>query len=229
MKQALILIVDDEDPIREMLSLILESAGYTCRTAENASQTFTSLTQQTPDLILLDWMLPDMNGIEIAKRLRSQTETQDIPIIMLTARGEENDRVRGLNVGADDYIVKPFSPNELLARIKAVLRRSLPVNEETLQIQNLQIDTKSQRVSGHGQVINLTPNEYRLLVFFANHLDRVYTREQLLDRVWGHDAYIDERSVDVQIRRLRKALRATGHAHLIQTIRGSGYRFSEQP
>ena len=229
MKQPLILIVDDEDPTREMLSLVLESACYQCRTAENASQTFTSVVSQTPDLILLDWMLPDMNGIEIAKRLRSQTETQDIPIIMLSARAQENDRVRGLNVGADDYIVKPFSPNELLARIKAVLRRSHPPSETTINIQGLEIDTVSQRVFGHHQLINLTPNEYRLLVFFASHPDRVYTREQLLDRVWGHDAYIDERTVDAQIRRLRKALNSSKHAHLIQTIRGSGYRFSEKP
>ena len=227
--QKTILIIDDEQPIREMIGMRLEIAGYKYIEAENGTQAFQQIAAHYPDLILLDWMLPDMSGLEITKRLKKDPKTKEIPIIMVTARAEEDNKIRGLGTGVDDYVVKPFSPRELIARIEAVLRRANTHEDGILTVQQLQIDSKSERVTVNGASIKLTPNEYRLLYFLMTHMNRVYSREQLLDRVWGHDNYIDERTVDVQIRRLRKVLADHDHDHLIQTVRGSGYRFSEEP
>lgn len=225
-----ILLVEDDLAIREMLRLPLNRAGYDLREAGDVRSARTDLLQEPPDLVLLDWMLPDISGLDWARELKASPVTKDIPVIMLTARGEEEDRVRGLDVGADDYIVKPFSPRELVARIKAVLRRTTPTSsEEPVEFRGLALDPVSHRVSGNGQPVSLGPTEYNLLHFFMTHPDRVFTREQLLDKVWGTNVYVEERTVDVHIRRLRKALAETGHDDLVQTVRGSGYRFSDQP
>ncbi|HEY9149742.1 MAG TPA: phosphate regulon transcriptional regulator PhoB, partial [Gammaproteobacteria bacterium] len=182
---------------------------------------------RAPDLILLDWMLPGISGVDLARRLKREELTRNIPIIMLTAKGEEADRIRGLDVGADDYVVKPFSPRELVARIHAVLRRVSPETPEpVLEVDGLVLDSVGHRVSAKGQRLEMGPTEFRLLHFFMTHPDRVYSREQLLDRVWGRNVYVEERTVDVHIRRLRKAIEARGHDKLIQTVRGAGYRFS---
>lgn len=224
-----ILLVEDDVAIREMLRRPLQKAGYELREAGDVQAARETLLNDPPDLVLLDWMLPDMSGLEWARTLKSSPVTKDIPVIMLTARGEEEDRVRGLDVGADDYIVKPFSPRELVARIKAVLRRTTPTSaEEPVEVAGLRLDPLSHRVTGNDQAISLGPTEYNLLHFFMTHPDRVFSREQLLDKVWGTNVYVEERTVDVHIRRLRKALTDTGHDHLVQTVRGSGYRFSEQ-
>jgi two-component system phosphate regulon response regulator PhoB len=222
-----ILIIEDEPAIREMVCFALERAAFTCVQASNAEEGQACIADRVPDLILLDWMLPGMTGVELARRLKREELTRNIPIIMLTARGEEADRIRGLEVGADDYVVKPFSPRELVARIHAVLRRSRPETPEpVLEAEGLVLDSVGHRVSANDRQLEMGPTEFRLLHFFMTHPDRVFSREQLLDRVWGRNVYVEERTVDVHIRRLRKAIEAGGHDKLIQTVRGAGYRFS---
>lgn len=224
-----ILLVEDEPAIREMVVMALERAGLEILEAGDAREAENVLAEGLPDLILLDWMLPGTSGIELARRLRREEYTREVPIIMLTARSEEDDRVRGLEVGADDYVSKPFSTRELVARIKAVLRRSGGADEEgVISVEDLQLDTASHRVSANGEAVEMGPTEFRLLQFFMSHPERVYSRAQLLDRVWGRNAFVEERTVDVHIRRLRKALSDHGHDRLIQTVRGTGYRFSPQ-
>ncbi|QEQ98208.1 phosphate regulon transcriptional regulator PhoB [Neptunomonas concharum] len=223
-----VLIVDDEAPIREMIAVALEMAGYDCLEAESAQEAHAMIVDQKPDMILLDWMMPNMSGIELARRLRKDEVTADIPIIMLTAKGEEENKVKGLEAGVDDYITKPFSPRELVARLKAVLRRATPKGiEEPVSVEGLTLDPISHRVTANEKPIELGPTEFRLLQFFMTHQDRAYSRGQLLDMVWGGNVYVEERTVDVHIRRLRKALGAQ-HDHLVQTVRGTGYRFSTQ-
>ncbi len=222
-----ILVVEDERPIRDMIRFALERENYRVDTAADAQAARLALAAQRPDLILLDWMMPVTSGIDFARELKANPGFADLPLIMLTARGEESDKVRGLNIGCDDYVTKPFSTAELMARIGAVLRRCLPGGqEEKITSGSLSIDLAAQRVEVAGRELVLGPTEYRLLHFFASHPDRVYTREQLLDRVWGQNVYIEERTVDVHIRRLRKALSAHALDHLVQTVRGTGYRFS---
>ncbi len=222
-----ILIVDDEAAIREMVCFSLQRNGFEVSEAADSHSALIRLADDIPDLILLDWMLPDVSGVDLARRLRKDTNHRETPIIMLTARGEEDDKIRGLESGADDYITKPFSPGELIARIKAVLRRTTPaLNDEVLHGGELEIDLQSHRVSANGKAVELGPTEYRLLQFFMSHPERVYSRSQLLDQVWGNNVYIGDRTVDVHIRRLRKVLEPSGLEHLIQTVRGSGYRFS---
>ncbi|USD39664.1 MULTISPECIES: phosphate regulon transcriptional regulator PhoB [Ferrimonas] len=224
---ARILIVEDESAIRDMLTFVLDQHGFQTVSAEDFEQGVQKLAEPYPDLVLLDWMLPGGSGIQLAKQIRGQDHTRQIPIIMLTARGEEEDRVRGLEVGADDYITKPFSPKELVARIKAVLRRSAPTRlEEVIEVRGLKLDPVSHRVSVDESLLDMGPTEFRLLHFFMTHPERVYSREQLLDNVWGTNVYVEDRTVDVHIRRLRKAIQLNGHDSLIQTVRGAGYRFS---
>ncbi len=222
-----ILVVEDEAPIREMLNLALERAGYSVQEAADVRQAQTLIFEQPPSLILLDWMLPEVSGLDFARRLKKDSMTSEIPIIMLTARTEESDKVRGLDIGADDYITKPFSPRELVARIKAVLRR-VAVNgaTEQISINELVLYPAEHRVTIEGKEVRIGPTEFRLLHFFMTHPERVYTRNQVLDQVWGGNVYIEERTVDVHIRRLRKALAEQGYDHLVQTVRGVGYRFS---
>ncbi|MGM0672934.1 phosphate regulon transcriptional regulator PhoB [Thioalkalivibrio sp.] len=225
-----ILLVEDDAAICEMLQAPFQKAGYAVLEAGDVRTAKARLLENPPDLILLDWMLPDTSGIDWARTLKASPVTKDIPLIMLTARGEEEDRVRGLDVGADDYVTKPFSPRELVARMKAILRRTSPTtSEEPVEIEGLRLDPVSHRISGNGETINVGPTEYNLLHFFMTHRDRVFSREQLLDKVWGTNVYVEERTVDVHIRRLRKALTPTGHDHLVQTVRGAGYRFSQTP
>ena len=222
-----ILIVEDEQPIREMVMFALASAGYEAQEAADSRQAQTVIAERLPDLLLLDWMLPGISGIDFARRLKKEELTRELPIIMLTARAEEEDKVQGLESGADDYITKPFSPRELVARIRAVLRRGAPAAEgEVLRANGLALDLASHRVSSGETLLEMGPTEYRLLEFFMSHPERVYSRGQLLDRVWGGTVYVEERTVDVHIRRLRKALEPHGHDALIQTVRGAGYRFS---
>ncbi|KZY63128.1 DNA-binding response regulator [Oleiphilus sp. HI0071] len=221
-----ILIVDDESAIREMIAVALEMAGYECLEADNARDAYTYIVDQRPDMILLDWMLPETSGIELARRLKRDESTADIPIIMITAKTEEDNKVQGLEVGADDYITKPFSPRELVARLKAVLRRATPQGvESAINIDGLELDPVCHRVTSNDAELAIGPTEYKLLQFFMTHQDRVYTRAQLLDLVWGGNVYVEERTVDVHIRRLRKAL-GEAHDYLVQTVRGTGYRFS---
>ena len=222
-----ILIVDDEPAIREMIRFTLQRAGYDCLEAEEAEQAQQVIAARSPDLVLLDWMLPGLSGIDLARRLKKDPETRLLPLIMLTAKGEEEDRVRGLEVGADDYITKPFSPRELVARIKAVLRRAIPPGtDEILEVADLRLDPVSHRITFRGTPIEAGPTEFRLLRFFMSHAERVYSRGQLLDLVWGNNVYVEERTVDVHIRRLRRILEPHGCEGLIQTVRGSGYRLS---
>lgn len=224
-----ILIVEDEPAIREMVAFALGNAGLEAHGAADAAGAQALIADQLPDLILLDWMLPGMSGIELARRLKKEELTREVPIIMLTARGEEEDKVRALDVGADDYVTKPFSPRELIARIKAVLRRASPqAGGAGIEVEGLVLDPDSHRVTVMGQVVEAGPTEFRLLHFFMTHPERVYSRAQLLDRVWGGNVYVEERTVDVHIRRLRKALAPSGHDRLIQTVRSAGYRFSTQ-
>ena len=225
-----ILIVEDEKPIRDMIAFGLRRAGFDVREAENCSIARARIADQCPDLLLVDWMLPDQSGLELTRAIKRNKDTQDVPVIMLTARAEEQDKVTGLEGGADDYVTKPFSPRELLARINAVLRRAAPGGgQETLDLGGLSLDTAGHRVSVDGRTVALGPTEYRLLQFFMEHPERVYSRSQLLDRVWGGNVYVEERTVDVHIRRLRKALEPYGRESLVQTVRGAGYRFSTQP
>jgi two-component system phosphate regulon response regulator PhoB len=225
-----ILVVEDERAIREMIAFGLRRAGFEVREAADARSGRAEVANRLPDLLLVDWMLPDTSGLEFTRALKRDRETREVPIIMLTARAEEGDKVAGLEGGADDYITKPFSPRELLARINAVLRRAMPAEgAERIDIEGLVLDQSSQRVSVGERTVALGPTEYRMLAFFMTHPERVYTREQLLDRVWGGNVYVEERTIDVHIRRLRKALEESGYDRLIQTVRGSGYRFSARP
>ena len=222
-----VLIVEDERPIREMIAFGLKRAGFDVREAEDCRAARAALADRRPDLLLVDWMLPDMSGLELARALKRDRETRELPIIMLTARAEEADKVAGLEGGADDYVTKPFSPRELLARINAVLRRSAThAPDERVQFDGLALDQGSHRVLVGERTVPLGPTEYRMLEFFMTHPERVYTRDQLLDRVWGGNVYVEERTIDVHIRRLRKALEEFGYDRFIQTVRGSGYRFS---
>jgi len=223
-----ILVVEDEPAIQELLVFNLQQAGHHAISATSAEQAYTLLRDALPDLILLDWMLPGVSGIEFARRLKAESYTKAIPIIMLTARGEEQDKIAGFETGADDYITKPFSPRELMARIKAVLRRRAPqMTDDLVESGGLRLDPAAHRVSGGGKPIELGPTEFRLLHFLMTHAERVHSRGQLLDQVWGSQVFVEDRTVDVHIRRLRRALEETGHEHLVQTVRGSGYRFSE--
>jgi two-component system phosphate regulon response regulator PhoB len=225
-----ILVVEDERPIREMIAFGLRRAGFEVREAADARSGRAEVANRLPDLLLVDWMLPDTSGLEFTRALKRDRETRELPVIMLTARAEEGDKVAGLEGGADDYITKPFSPRELLARINAVLRRAMPSEgSERIDIEGLVLDQSSQRVTSGDKTVALGPTEYRMLAFFMTHPERVYTREQLLDRVWGGNVYVEERTIDVHIRRLRKALEEFGYDRLIQTVRGSGYRFSARP
>lgn len=227
---AQILIIDDEAGIRQMLSFTLGGDGYACTEASDTDEAQTALTNRRPDLILLDWMLPGISGIDFARRLKRDPRTSDIPVILLTAKGDEADKVKGLDSGADDYITKPFSTRELLARVRALLRRTKVVGEdEMLQVAELRIDTRTHRVSLGDLPLELSPTEFRLLHFFVSHPERVYSRSQLLDEVWGNQSYIEERTVDVHIRRLRRILEPSGYDALLQTVRSVGYRFSTQP
>ncbi len=224
-----ILLVEDEPGIQELLKLNLGQAGHQVVAADDAEGALQYLKTTLPDVILLDWMLPGMSGIALCRLLRADKRYQPVPIIMLTARGEEQDRVAGLDTGADDYITKPFSPRELVSRIRAVLRRRAPqMTEEPVEMIGLKLDPISHRVTGNGKPLDLGPTEFRLLHFFMTHPERVYSRSQLLDQVWGDDVFVEERTVDVHIRRLRLALEESGHDGLVQTVRGAGYRFSVQ-
>ena len=222
-----IMLVEDEGPIREMLKIVLEQAGFSVNEAEDFDIALEKMVEPYPDLVLLDWMLPGGSGVQLARKLKEHEFTRDIPIIMLTARGEEEDKVRGLEAGADDYITKPFSPKELVARIKAVMRRVTPTaSDELINFAGLILDPVAHRVSANDDRVEMGPTEFKLLHFFMAHAERVYSREQLLDNVWGTNVYVEDRTVDVHIRRLRKAISAHGHDSMIQTVRGAGYRFS---
>lgn len=220
-----VLIVDDEPPVREMLAVALEMAGFEVTEADNAATALNQVASSIPDLMLIDWMMPQISGLELCRRLRRNPNTASIPLILLTARGEEDAKIKGLEV-ADDYITKPFSPRELVARLKAILRRTTPKGiEEPVEFTELRLDPVGQRVTAFGRLLTLSPIEYRLLQLFMTNPDRAFSRTQLLDRVWGGDVYVEERTVDVHIRRLRKAL-GSAHEDLIQTVRGTGYRFT---
>ena len=222
-----ILVVEDEPAIQELLAMNLEHAGHHVLRAKDAEQAGQLVRHALPDLVLLDWMLPGQSGVSFARALRQDERTKQVPIIMLTARGQEQDKVAGLESGADDYVTKPFSPRELLARIKAVLRRRAPqLTDEPIEIDGLRLDPATHRVSGRGAQIELGPTEFRLLHFLMTHPERVHSRAQLLDQVWGDHVFVEERTVDVHIRRLRKALEPTAHDNLIETVRGSGYRLA---
>jgi two-component system phosphate regulon response regulator PhoB len=222
-----ILVVEDEPAIQELLTLNLTQAGHNALRALSVEQAQLLMRETLPDLIILDWMLPGMSGIEFARKLKGDELTKAIPIIMLTARGEEADKVRGLEVGADDYVTKPFSPRELNARIKAVLRRRAPqMTDDPIEVGGLRLDPTTHRVSGNGASLDLGPTEFRLLHYLMSNPERVHSRSQVLDRVWGDRVFVEDRTVDVHIRRLRRALTETGHDQLIQTVRGVGYRFS---
>ena len=225
-----ILVVDDEPDIRAVMRFALEEAEFRVLEADHAAQAHRLLTTEPPDLLLLDWLLPGQSGLEMAQQIKLDPKTRRVPIIMVSARGTEDDRVIGLNSGIDDYITKPFSPREMIARVNAVLRRSRPeAQNDTIEIGGLCIDHISRRVSIGEHPLDVAPAEYRLLHFFMTHPDRAYSRSQLLDQVWGDQAFVETRTVDVHIRRLRKVMAATGHDRLLQTVRGMGYRFSEKP
>jgi len=224
---ATILVVEDEPAIQELVAFTLRQAGHHPISALNAEDALGIVRNTLPDLILLDWMLPGMSGVMLARKLKNDAYTKEVPIIMLTARGDEQDKVTGLETGADDYITKPFSPRELVARIKAVLRRRAPqMTNDPVEAGGLRLDPESHRVNGDGAPLELGPTEFRLLHFLMTHPERVHSRTQLLDQVWGNQVFVEDRTVDVHIRRLRRALEATGHDRLVQTVRGSGYRFS---
>ncbi len=221
-----VLVVDDEPAIRDMLEFALQRAGMSPRTAAGAEDALHAIADKRPDIILLDWMMPGISGLDLARRLRREDFTRDLPIIMLTARTAEDDRVHGLDSGADDYITKPFSPRELVARVKAILRRTSPADEHgKITVTGLTLNSESHQVLAEGKPVHMGPTEYRLLEFFMQHTGKAYNRTQLLDNVWGTNVYVEERTVDVHIRRLRKALHPYGLDHYIQTIRGHGYRF----
>jgi len=225
-----ILVVEDEKPIRDMIAFGLRRAGFEVLEAEDASGARGAIADRRPDLLLVDWMLPDQSGLDLTRAIRRNKETEDLPVIMLTARAAEHDKVSGLEVGADDYVTKPFSTRELVARIHAVLRRTSPAGEGgAIESGGLAMDTLGHRVRARGEAVALGPTEYRLLKFFMEHPERVYTRGQLMDRIWGGAVEIEERTVDVHVRRLRKALEPSGLDALVQTVRGSGYRYSSRP
>lgn len=230
-----ILIVDDEAAIRDMIGIALDTAGFSSMTAETALEAHVNIVDRRPDLVLLDWMLPGGSGIELARRLKREELTADIPIIMLTAKTSEDNKVQGLDVGVDDYVTKPFSPRELVARIKAVLRRSTGnLRDKPIRVFDLELDPASHRVTLNDHAVDMGPTEYRLLNFFMTHPEKVFSRDHIQDQVWGANVYLEERTVDVHIGRLRKALTsASGHginySGLIQTVRGAGYRFSTRP
>ncbi|MGM0676079.1 phosphate regulon transcriptional regulator PhoB [Ectothiorhodospira marina] len=229
MNEKTILVVEDEPAIREMVGFALTRAGFQMDEAGDAHEAHARLAERVPDLIVVDWMLPGASGIDLARRLKREDYTREVPIIMLTARGEEDDKVGALDAGIDDYITKPFSPRELVARIKAVLRRSLPEEQaKPLSVDGLTLDPASHRVMANEKPLEIGPTEFRLLHFFMTHPERVYSRSQLLDRVWGRNTYVEERTVDVHILRLRKALSPHGCDRYVQTVRGAGYRFSQQ-
>ncbi len=225
---AKILVVEDEAPVMDMICFALSKADYDCYGAKDAVEARRKVAETPPDLILMDWMLPEMSGIELTRELKSNDLTREIPVIMLTARGEENDKVRGLESGAEDYVTKPFSPRELMARIKVILRRVSPhATEDAITVGDLHLNPASHQVIYAGQEVALGPTEFKLLHFFMTHSGKVYSRSRLLDRVWGTNVYIEERTVDVHIRRLRVALAPYGADGMIHTVRGAGYRFSE--
>lgn len=220
----LVLVIEDEPPLAELVSYNLKSGGFRTLLVGDGEEAMLLIEEEEPDLIILDWMLPGLSGIEICRRLREKKSTRALPIIMLTARGEESDRVRGLDSGADDYIVKPFSPNELVARAKAVLRRTTPsLREDKLSYEDIVMDLSEHKVTRAGASLHLGPTEYRLLKMFMERPGRVFSREQLLDKVWGRDIHVEIRTVDVHIRRLRKALSVEGKSDLIRTVRAAGY------
>ena len=226
-----VLIVDDELAIRDMLQMALEIADFDCIEAENITDAYRQVIDQKPDMVLLDWMLPGGSGIELLRRLKREELTQDIPVIMLTAKAAEDNVIQGLELGANDYMTKPFKPRELIARIKAHIRRHKSGEQSTvMEVQGLALDQEGRRVFINQQPIDIGPTEFNLLLFFMTHPERAYSRSQLLDHVWGANVYVEERTVDVHIRRLRKALQAASGdvSHLIQTVRGTGYRFSER-
>jgi two-component system, OmpR family, phosphate regulon response regulator PhoB len=226
---ARIMIVEDEEPLTLLLRYNLEAEGYAVDTAARGDEAEVKLKEAAPDLVVLDWMLPGMSGIELCRRLRARAETERLPIIMLTARGEESERIRGLATGADDYIVKPFSVSELLARIRALLRRARPERVASkLSAGDLELDRETRRVSRASREVHLGPTEFRLLEFLMQSPGRVFSREQLLDGVWGRDIYIDERTVDVHVGRLRRALNRGRVSDPIRTVRGTGYSFDER-
>lgn len=219
-----ILVVEDEPAIQELIAVNLTFAGHKVLRAFDAEQAQTLIRAELPDLILLDWMLPGASGITLARSLRADERTRQVPLIMLTAKGAEHDKVEGLEAGADDYITKPFSPRELVARIKAVLRRRAPqLTDDVVEIAGLRLDPATHRVTGKGQALSVGPTEFRLLHFFMTHTERVFSRAQLLDRVWGDHVFVEERTVDVHIRRLRQAINAGDEADLIRTVRAAGY------
>ena len=222
-----ILVVEDEAPIREMIAFVVEQNGFNAIEAQDIDQAIAKIVEPYPDLILLDWMLPGGTGVKLAKKLKQSEYTRNIPIIMLTARADEEDKVKGFDAGVDDYVTKPFSPKELIARIKAVIRRVSPTAlEEAIEFHDLKLDPIAHRVSINNDHLELGPTEFKLLHFFMTHTERVYSREQLLDNVWGTNVYVEDRTVDVHIRRLRKAISGSGHEDFVQTVRGAGYRFS---
>jgi two-component system phosphate regulon response regulator PhoB len=224
---ATILIVEDEPDIQELIAYNLEKAGHSAVRAGDAEQALALVRAELPHLIVIDWMLPGMSGIELARWLKANKRTESVPLIMVTARGSEQDKLAGLEIGADDYMTKPFSPRELNARVKAVLRRRAPqVTDDSVEVEGLRLDPVSHRVTSNSEPLVLGPTEFRLLHFFMTHPDRVYSRTQLLDNVWGDHVFVEERTVDVHIRRLRKALEPGGHDKLVQTVRSAGYRFS---
>lgn len=224
-----ILVVEDETPIREMISFVLDQNGFNAIEACDIDQALDKVHEPYPDLILLDWMLPGGTGVSLAKKLKQNEYTRNIPVIMLTARSDEDDKVKGFEAGVDDYVTKPFSPKELIARIKAVIRRVSPTSlEEEVDFHGLKLDPVAHRVAINGKSLDLGPTEFRLLHFFMTHTERVYSREQLLDNVWGTNVYVEDRTVDVHIRRLRKAISGEGHEDFVQTVRGAGYRFSSK-
>ncbi|HIE5188065.1 TPA: phosphate regulon transcriptional regulator PhoB [Proteus mirabilis] len=222
-----ILVVEDETAIREMICFVLEQNGFQPIEAEDYDTALSFLIDPYPDLVLLDWMIPGGSGIQVIKQMKRENNTRDIPIIMLIAKGEEEDKVKGLETGADDYVIKPFSPKELVARVKAILRRLSPMSaEDVIEFNGLSLDPVSHRVTSQDKPIDMGPTEFKLLHFFMTHPERVYSREQLLNYVWGTNVYVEDRTVDVHIRRLRKAIEQDGHDRMIQTVRGTGYRFS---
>ena len=224
-----IMVVEDEPAIQDLIRFNLEAGGYRVPVCASAEEAMKAIQLELPDLLLLDWMLPGISGVELIKRLRGDTRTRALPIILLTARGEEADKLKGLETGADDYIVKPFSLKELEARIKALLRRRAPqLTDDAIDFHGLLLDPAAHRVSGNGKALPMGPTEFRLLHFFLTHRDRVYSRTQLLDLVWGDHVFIEERTVDVHIKRLRAALAPSGHDRLVHTVRGAGYRFAAE-
>jgi len=221
---ATILVVEDEPQVQELLAVNLEHAGHRVLRAASAEEAENAIREELPDVLILDWMLPGESGVTLTRRLRAEERTRELPILMLTARAMEHDKVSGLDAGADDYLTKPFSPKELAARIKAVLRRRAPqLADDVIEIGGLRLDPAARRVTANGAVVELAPTEFRLLHFLMTHPERIYTRAQVLDHVWGDHVFIEERTVDVHIRRLRKALEPTSHDRLIDTVRGSGY------